>query len=236
MKHFFTFFLIFALLLAFMPPTALSSRYHDADSLQHVIETASRESDRQHAMALLAQELMPEHMDSARVLLEAASPLKESPEPGLQAQYFNVWGLYYWFSGDRQASIDWFKKTLDIEEDRAILHFKAAAANNTGAHFMRMGLSDSARVYLMRSLDIDRQRDYEEGMAKTYYDLSRLHRWMDQHELALQYIHDAIGIQQKVGDKQRLMYSYRELGDYVRARQAQQRSLEIATYKQTPGY
>ena len=58
-----------------------------------------------HAAILLAQEMMPQQMDSARILLERAHPLENSNVLRHQAQYYNVWGLYYWFERDRQASI-----------------------------------------------------------------------------------------------------------------------------------
>ncbi len=177
------------------------------------MQSASNESDRMYASTLLAQDMMPERMDSARILLEGAHPLRKSRVLSHQAQYYNVWGLYYWFGGDRLASIDWFKKTLALPNDRTILPLQAAAANNTGGHYFRMGYPDSARVYLQRSLQIDMELDNETGMAKTYYDLSRLHRSMDQHELALRYINEAIRIQNEDGDKQRLMHSYNVLGN-----------------------
>ncbi len=148
------------------------------------MRNASQEADRLQASVLLAQGMMPAKMDSARVLLEVAYPLEDAPNLRQQAQYFNVWGLYYWFRRDRQASISWFSRTLSLPGDASILDLKAAAANNTGTLFFRLGDPDNARIFLLRALEIDMRRDCPTGVAKTKYDLSRLYASQSQYELA----------------------------------------------------
>jgi len=213
----------------------LHAQRYDLDSLRLVMQSAPGEFERLHASILLAQEMMPAQMDSARILLEQAHPIEKSTVIRHQAQYYNVWGLYYWFSRDRQASIDWYKKALALPEDEGVLSLQAAAANNIGGHYFRMGEPDSARVYLLLSLQIDRQRDFETGMAKTYYELSGLHRSLDQHELALRYINEAIRIQEAEDDKERLVHSYNGLGNSLlslnqpeKASQAYERAQSLA--------
>ena len=206
-------YLPFTLLLILLQPAALHPQYHYADSLRQVMRAAPNDMEGYNATALLAQELMPQQMDSARILLERAHPLENSPDLYHRAQYHNVWGLYYWFKQDRQASIRHFKKTLVLPGEPDILPLQAAAANNIGSHFFRLGEPDSSRIYLLKALDIDTERGNLAGAAKNYYDLSRLHRSMDQFELALRYIHQAISILENNGNKVLLKHSYNVLGN-----------------------
>lgn len=197
---------VFPLIL--LTPWFVSAQQTVMDSLRHVIKTTNSELDRTHATVLLAQELIPEQMDSARILLERSSSLAQSRRPLLRADYYNVWGLYYWFKGDRQLSIDWFRKTLALRDDPEILFLQAAAANNIGCHHAQMGNPDSARYYYLMSLDIDKQRGNDRGIAKNYYDLSRLHNNMDQYELAYRYVNQAIAIQHQGDNQSALNASY----------------------------
>ncbi len=197
---------VFPLIL--LTPWFVSAQQTVMDSLRHVIKTTNSELDRTHATVLLAQELIPEQMDSARILLERSSSLAQSRRPLLRADYYNVWGLYYWFKGYRQLSIDWFRKTLALRDDPEILFLQAAAANNIGCHHAQMGNPDSARYYYLMSLDIDKQRGNDRGIAKNYYDLSRLHNNMDQYELAYRYVNQAIAIQHQGDNQSALNASY----------------------------
>jgi tetratricopeptide (TPR) repeat protein/DNA-binding CsgD family transcriptional regulator len=235
LKSLFSYCFLLTLLLVFLQPVNLHPQYHNTDSLRQIIRAGPGSLEGLQASILLAQEMMPAQMDSARILIERAHPLENSTVLRHQAQYHNVWGLYYWFQRDRQASINNYKKTLALPENESIISLQAAAANNIGGHYSVMGEPDSARVYLMKSLDIDTRRGHETGMAKTYYDLSSLHRRLDQHELALRYITEAIRIQEADGDKERLMHSYNmlgnvfvSLGDAAKATDAYERSQAMA--------
>ncbi len=235
LKNLFSCCLFLCLLLVFVHPVSLYARHHDTDSLRQVMRSAPGDYKGLHASILLAQGMMPAQMDSARILLERAHPLENSKVLRHRVQYHNVWGLYYWFKGDRQASIKNFKKTLAFPADNSIISLQAAAANNVGSHYFRLGEPDSSRVYLMMALDIDRERGYETGMAKTYYDLSGLHRSLDQYELALRYTTEAIRIQEADGDMERLLHSYNVLGNIFvslsepkKATQAYERSQALA--------
>lgn len=207
---------VFLFFLFVLHPCFSQSQHNDLDSLRNAMQHASREADRLHAAVLLAQDLMPAQMDSARVLLEEAYPLEDAPELRQQAQYFNVWGLYYWFRGDRQASISWFSQTLSLPGDASFLDLQAAAANNTGAHYYRLGEPDSARIYLLRALEIDTRRDYTPGMAKTKYDLSRLFASQSQYELALTSIRESIRIKEEQDDIRALPFAYNVLGNVLK--------------------
>ena len=198
--------------MIFLQPVNLHAQDHYTDSLRQAMQTASRESDRLHATVLLARELLPAEMDSSRALLENAAELKHSKELLHRAYYYGAWGLYYWEDRDRQPSIDHYRKVLQMQPDPAILHLQAEAANHTGLVYYQLGVADSARVYLHKAFAIDKERDNKEGMAKTMYDLSRLHRGENQYELAFTYITEAIKLLEEHGSPRLLPFLYNVLG------------------------
>ncbi len=219
----------FLLWFVFYP--CFSSAQNDyLDSLGMAMQQADLEADRLHASVMLAQEMMPGHMDSARDLLEDAYPLEESQTLRYQAQYFNAWGLYYWHRRERNTSIAWYQKTLAFPADESILDLKAAAANNAGAQFFRLGKPDSASAYLKRSLDIDTRRMDEPGMAKTKFDLSRLYESQNQYELAFIHITEAINLMEEQDDPAFLPYFYNVLGNVLRSLHETEQAAEA--YKQ----
>ncbi len=201
------------LLLMLLQPVFLFSQGLDEDSLKHVIQTASRESDRLHASVLLARQILPAETDSARALLESAGALEHSDVPIHRIDYYNAWGWYYWGTLDRQASIAYYKKSLKLPPDPSILFLLAEAANHAGLMYFQLGVVDSARVYLHKALDIDKERDDKLGMAKTMFDLSRLHRGENQYELAFIYITAAIRLQEEHGSPLLLPHLYNVMGN-----------------------
>jgi len=212
MKYIFPFRIFSVFLLILMQNFSLCAQDQYTDSLRHAMQTASRESDRLHATVLLARDLLPAEMDSARALLEGTAALEQSEELLHRAYYHSAWGLYYWEKRDRQPSIDHYRKVLQLQPDPSILSLQAEAANHTGLVYYQLGVSDSARVYLHKALDIDKERDNKEGMAKTMYDLSRLHRGENQYELAFTYITEAIKLLEEHGSPRLLPFLYNVLG------------------------
>ena len=206
----FRIFLIFLLIL--VQHFSLCAQDQYTDSLRQAMQTASRESDRLHASVLLARDLLPAEMDSARALLEGTAALEQSEELLHRAYYHSAWGLYYWEKRDRQPSIDHYRQVLQMQPDPSILSLQAEAANHTGLVYYQLGVADSARVYLHKAFDIDKERDNKEGMAKTMYDLSRLHRGENQYELAFTYITEAIKLLEEHGSPRLLPFLYNVLG------------------------
>lgn len=152
-------------------------------------------------------------MDSALILLQQAAAIENSRTILHKADYFNTWGLYYWFAGDFQKAINMFRKTLELPPHEHLLHSMAEAGNNAGTLYRALGKPDSARIFLEKALQIDILLDNHRGMSKTLYDLGVLHRHINQYELSLNYILKAIRILEKLDDKLMLAHAFTALGN-----------------------
>lgn len=184
-----------------------------ADSLRYVLTNSSNNSARVHAGVKLALELMPEKMDSARMLLEAAKPIAEANRSALKADYYNSTGIFHWYSGDFESAKNFFRETLKLIPTAELIPQQTMANNNLGTLFNREGNYDSASVYLEKALELDLNRGNLAGAAKSRYDLASLYLRLDFHHIALEKILSTIEIQTQLNDSMRLPYSYNLLGN-----------------------
>lgn len=201
--------LIFVLVLLLFLQAALAK----TDSLQLVYTHATDSNERLHAGVLLAQSLMPSHMDSAIVLLNEAAPLAQDAEGVRKADYYNMLGIYYWYKNQPEKAIALFRQTMEMQPTKALLPKKAQAANNIGTLFNRLGETDSTRKYLNIALEIDTDRGNQRGIAKTMYDLGMFYFQQDQHELALRYLLEAQKFQRSEQDTFRLIHTFTVIGN-----------------------
>lgn len=196
--------------LMLMPLCLVAGR---VDSLRNAIAHERHEADRLHAMCLLAVELMPDSMARAESLLTKSAALPETGTTKQIANYYNYWGLFYWYAGSRQEAIAYFRKTLTLPEHPSTLQDRAMAANNMGSLYRVLGKTDSAQVYFQKALEIDIRRNHKVGIAKTQYDLAILHFRGNQYHIALQYILDAVRYHEETADTTGLIYSYNVLAN-----------------------
>ncbi len=183
------------------------------DSLRNVMATATHDAERLRAALKLALEFMPQKMDSARYLIDIATPLSESRIPLEKGEYLNTLGILHWYSGDYEAAMESFHETIKLKPSKELLPQLTMAYNNLGTLYSQSGLYDTARVYLEKALEFDIERGKISGAAKSNYDLAQLYMRLDYNHLALEKIKQAIDVQLKMNDSLRLPYSYNLLGN-----------------------
>jgi tetratricopeptide (TPR) repeat protein len=203
----------------------VQAKPYKKDSLLTVIKTSSDEFNVAHARVLLALELMPADMDSGYALLKSAST-DQIKDPIILADFHNIWGIYWWYSGMPEEAISCFNRTLEMKHTEKLLHHIAKASNNLGVLYNRVGKTDSAKYFLDKALEIDTQRGYGFGMAKTMYDLSIHHQNLNQNALALQYIQETIKIQESDSDIFRLANSINVRGNIFLELDSTQKAIE----------
>lgn len=198
------------------------------DSLEHVFFHAQDPDDRLHAGLIISQMLMRTNMDSAAVLLNAASGFANDSDPLKRADYFNTRGVYYWYMGDLEKAIDQFKVTMSLENNASgLLSKRSQAANNIGTLYAEFWENDSARKYLDIALQIDTDLGNKRGMYKSMYDLGRLHLRLDQYELALRYLLEVADFQTEERDTFRLIHTLGLLGNAYARLDSTKKALEV---------
>ncbi len=137
----------------------------------------------------LAKNVVYSNKDSTLLMLNQVEPVIEKQNNEAKAVYYNSLGLYHWINRDYEAAIKSFETAfLNCGSAENLLDSKAEAANNAGTLYSRIGMHDTAIVFLNEAIAIDKLRGNEVGLGKSYYDLGLAYERKDQYELALRYM------------------------------------------------
>ncbi len=101
--------------------------------------------------------------------------IKSSVEYNILAGVYNNTALTYNELGERQLSMDYFRRALDLalkENDQGTV---GTVYVNLGSLYGEMGNEESALYYLHRALRIAQQRKYRSLELEVYEELARLH-------------------------------------------------------------
>lgn len=222
-KHLFPLVFLITALIGHLPATAQISQ----DSLARVIHTSHDQQSRLRAMAVLAGELIPDYMDSARVLLEKSQELVYMTDfPEGQATWLNLSGNYNWFTGQRDSSMVNYRKTLEIESED-ILKWHAAAAINLGTLHNQRGEADSTRYYLDMATEQFRVLGDEAGLAHVHSTLSVFYAQRNNYELALRYRLESMSYYESVHDTFALVHASNSIGNIYRHLNNHQKAIDF---------
>lgn len=141
-----------------------------------------------HEIIHKAHQSLPSKMDSSLAYMKEAQKRMSAMNDTLKAFYFNTMGVWFWYKSEPDSAIAMFRKVLRLKDDKALLPFKAQAANNTGTLFGMTGRPDSAIRYLETAFEIDTKRKNERGISKSLYDLAMQYKRKGQYILALKYL------------------------------------------------
>lgn len=204
--------LLFSILTVLLLALNYTPSVAKSDSLIRVLSQSSNETDQQYAKVLIARDLIPDNMDSARLLLDQAKPLEMGNHLISKAEFNNVNGLYYWYTSEYDTAIYYLMKTARLKSEPDLDQLIVEACNNGGALLGKIGFSDSSFVYLSKALEIDTKRGDTKGIAKTNYDLGVYYRRKGKYLTALQYQLASIQALEKLQDTFRLIHGYNALG------------------------
>ncbi len=156
--------------------------------------------------------LLPDEMDSARMMLIQNTSLQNNQDLLLRADYLNTWGLYYWYGNEADSAITYLSKTARLPVQENLYDKLAEAYNNLGVLFSRGTQTDSSLKYLHKALELDQLRDNKKGIAKTSYDLGRLYRSQSKYLIAYEYQLRALELMRMQKDTMRMMSTLVALG------------------------
>lgn len=179
----------------------------------HGDETDTDSNDAIHQKILQADNLLPQHMDSVRLILQSLNEVENDDNTAHKAYYYNTYGNYYWYSSQPLDAIGMYKKTLLLNLPEKSQGKKAQAANNIGSLYNSLGAQDSARKYLQTALEIDIILENEKGIMKTNFDLGVFFSRNDKYELALKHLTQSHDYYKKTNMEHYLLYVENALGN-----------------------
>ncbi|HEX4954344.1 MAG TPA: tetratricopeptide repeat protein [Thermoanaerobaculia bacterium] len=136
--------------------------------------------------------------------------------------------------GDYDQALDWYRKSLEIEEQLGNRAGMAGSYHQLGTVAQDRGDYDQAIDWYRKSLEIDEQLGNHAGMASSYHQLGNVGYLRGDYDQALDWYRKSLEIFEQLGNRVGMASSYHQLGvvaqrrgDYDQALDWYRKSLEI---------
>jgi len=194
------------------------------DSLKSVIEAAKHNTSVCNAYLSWGEEVYMSNPDTAVILFHKARETAErnlaaGPPPALEKKYLssladalNNIGYIYMNQGDIPKALEFYHKSLKIEEELGNKKGIATSLNNIGAIYNSQGDIPKALEYYHKSLKIREEIGYKQGMATSLNNIGYIHNNQGDIPKALEYFHKSLKIYEEIGYKEGIAYSLNNIG------------------------
>lgn len=203
---------------------------HDTVKLRLYSEMINSENDEEvwtlynEEMKYTAEKLLSTH-PKAPVVKTAKKYLAES---------FNNKGIIFNNKGDINRALEFFSKSLKIEEEIGNKVGIASALNNIGFIYHSQGDIPMTLEFFTKSLRIEEEIGNKEGIASSLNNIGMIYNHQGDVTQAIEYLNKGLKIREQIGDKLGLATSlnnlgtvYKKQGESLKVLKCFSRSLEI---------
>lgn len=148
---------------------------------------------------------------SEKVAQDKNVRVKQIGKQGLADAYNNV-GFIYNNQGDIPKALDYFGKSLKIQEEIGDKQGIAEALSNIGVIYYYQNDKEKALDYYLKSLKIREELGIKEDIANSLNNIGNLYYMMGKLKEALDFSSRSLLLQEEIGDKQGISYSLNNLG------------------------
>ena len=114
--------------------------------------------------------------------------------------------------GDYDAALDWYRKSLAIEEQLGDRAGMATSYHQLGMVAQDRGDYDAALDWYRKSLAINEQLGNRAGMAASYHQLGIVAQDRGDYDAALDWYRKSLAIKEQLGNRAGMATSYHQLG------------------------
>lgn len=207
------------------------------DSLRKVWNDPNQsDTNRLNAVYLLSWKgyLFVDH-DSAFYYAQLQYELAEERQiKKMMGSALNTMGAVHYMKGDFDKCIDFFSKSLKIDQEIGDKVDESSMLNNIGIVFQNQGYYDQALDYHSQSLNIRIELGDKRGEASSLSNIGFINEHQGNHELALDYYKQSLEIAEEIDDKIMLAniksnyaLTYQNMEEYEQAILFQRSSLEL---------
>lgn len=122
-------------------------------------------------------------------------------------------GITYYNIGDFEKTIQYFLKSLRIEEGRNNIKGMAQAYNNLGIVFDEIGRKNKALEYYQRSLAIKEEYNDSLFMANTISNIGYIYLEMKEISKALEYFNRSLSLDKLLNNEEGIVKSLNNIGE-----------------------
>jgi tetratricopeptide (TPR) repeat protein len=216
---------------------AIPAQNAAADSIRNVLRNAKHDTARAGAMISLGEQIYMSQPDSAMALWQAAQKLSESnlktaPEGPVKTAFLkhsalalnNIGFIYY--RTDIQKAMDFFLRSLELEEQAGDDVGYAASLNNVATIYYQQGDVARALHYFEKSLEIKKKIGDITAIAISLNNIGNIYSDLGDIEKGLDYFQEGLRLQEKSGDKDGIAISYHSIASIYSAQNENAKALE----------
>jgi tetratricopeptide (TPR) repeat protein len=144
----------------------------------------------------------------------------------LKSTLANDLGLLYQDKGEWERAIEYYERSLAIDEKVGDEHGMAPTLNNLGSVYQVKGEWERAIEYYERSLLICEKVGDEHGMATTFNNLGLVYQDKGEWERAIEHYERSLAITEKIGDEYMVARTFNNLGSVYQAKEEWERAIE----------
>jgi serine phosphatase RsbU (regulator of sigma subunit) len=130
-----------------------------------------------------------------------------------EASALNNMGYIYNLQGNISKALEYFLKSLEINEETENKKGVANALNNIGYIYKNQGDITNALIYLFKSLKIQEEIGDKGGMATSLNNIGFIYMNQDEPENALDYFFKSLKIREEINDKEGMATSFNNIGN-----------------------
>jgi serine phosphatase RsbU (regulator of sigma subunit)/tetratricopeptide (TPR) repeat protein len=145
----------------------------------------------------------------------------EAKDPNQATQFLNKIAFIYWEYGHNKEAIDYFKRSLSINENIGNNNAITMINHNIGSLYSDLGNFDEALKYYYKTLEIRKLKKDKEGIASAWLTIADTYSKTKQYEKAVQILeNDGLKAVKELGNEElirncygRLTENYEKMGN-----------------------
>jgi tetratricopeptide (TPR) repeat protein len=161
----------------------------------------------------IVKDILFYHPDSGKIYIDSIFTISERIDCKFGCiQANNLMGNYYWITNNLDSALIYFLQGLEIKNIDNYPERKVALLSNLGLIYAHQLKSDSARKYLLQTVDFASSNGFNGISDKALFDLGNLYLAKDDYINALKYLSEAEMGMEKSDDSLRLLFVYSSFG------------------------
>ena len=143
-------------------------------------------------------------------------------------------GGCFWYRGEYDKALEYFHKSLEINERIGNLKGIAGSYNNIGVVYYEKGEYAVALEYLQKALKLRERMGDVQGIAASYNNTGIIYMDMGAYSKALDFLKKGLDLQERIGDLEgsagtcnNIGIVYKEIGAYDSALESHMKGLKI---------
>lgn len=164
---------------------------------------------------------MPENQQLAIAESKSMVEKYQATDPNQATQFLNKIAFIYWEHGYNKEAIDYFKRSLSINENIGNNNAITMINHNIGSLYSDLGNFDEALKYYYKTLEIRKLKKDKEGIASALLTIADTYTKTKQYEKAVQILeNDALKAVKELGNEElirncygRLTENYEKMGN-----------------------